>query len=48
MNKEWFGKKKKNDLGISPDGPEVKTTPANAEDTDLIPGPRVSHMPRGH
>ena len=27
-----------------PDGSVVKNSPANAEDTRLIPGPRLSHM----
>ena len=31
-----------------PGGPVVKSPPANAEDTGLIPGLEGSHMPRGN
>jgi len=31
-----------------PGGPEVNTPPCNAEDTDLTPNPRRSHMPQGN
>ena len=36
-----------NHLGDFPDGPLFKNLPANAGDTDLIPGPARSHMPWG-
>jgi len=32
--------------GFFPDGPAVKTLPANARDIGSIPGPERRHMPR--
>ena len=32
----------------SPGGPGVKNPPANAQDTDSIPGPERSHMPQSN
>ena len=34
--------------GDFPSGPVVKSPPANAEDTALIPGPGRPHMPWGN
>ena len=38
----------KNSLRDFPGGAMVKNPPANAGDTDLIPGPGRSHMPQSN